>query len=188
MSWSGFSTVDPVCGAEGGRDTLSSVVLCTMSCGSNNHSAEYVTLYVQEMLEKHQEFLQRQREAVKYRLKKLASRQAEITVGFWLVCAFSKYVCERAVSSAACVSESVLGDKGEHRQGLPGDPRSPGRGPEGHAVSPGDGGAGRCLHPGWVHGEKLQSDPGDRARPGPSHGGSGPNGHRHTGDGFTPVN
>lgn len=34
----------------------------------------------QEMLEKHQECLKTQREAVKYRLKKLAARQLEITV------------------------------------------------------------------------------------------------------------
>ena len=36
--------------------------------------------FLQETLENHQEGLKRQREAVKYRLKKLAARQSEITV------------------------------------------------------------------------------------------------------------
>ncbi|KAM9847500.1 E3 ubiquitin-protein ligase TRIM21-like [Aulostomus maculatus] len=47
--------------------------LQTSSC------AEYVQPSLQEMLEKHQECLKRQREAVKYRLKKLAVRQSELT-------------------------------------------------------------------------------------------------------------
>lgn len=36
--------------------------------------------FLQDTLEKHQECLKKQREAVKYRLKKLAARQSEITV------------------------------------------------------------------------------------------------------------
>ncbi|XP_033956068.1 probable E3 ubiquitin-protein ligase TRIML1, partial [Pseudochaenichthys georgianus] len=39
----------------------------------------FVNLFLQETLEKHQECLKRQRDAVKYRLKKLAARQSEIT-------------------------------------------------------------------------------------------------------------
>ncbi|KAM4591480.1 uncharacterized protein PAE49_016668 [Odontesthes bonariensis] len=37
------------------------------------------TWFLQDTLEKHQECLKKQREAVKYRLKKLAARQSEIT-------------------------------------------------------------------------------------------------------------
>lgn len=54
----------------------------THLAGVELNLAEYVQPFLQ-MLEQHQECLKRQREAVKNRLKKLATRQSEITVSLY---------------------------------------------------------------------------------------------------------
>lgn len=81
-------------------------------------------------------------------------------------------------------SEKVIHDKREHHTEISRDPGRPGWGPENHAVPPGNGGASCSLCPGRADGEELRSDPGDRAGPGQTHCGPGPQRHRawHNGD------
>lgn len=66
---------------------LLTVNLCSVAVDIKSHNKllcwTCVQLSLQETFEKHQECLKMQREAVKYRLKKLAARQSEIAVSCW---------------------------------------------------------------------------------------------------------
>lgn len=113
---------------------------------------------------------------MKHRLKKLAARQSEITVSFTLISEKGSLCVKILPISLQRIQqqnfiwfqcllclEKVCSDKRECSDEISGDPDGSGGGPAAHLVPPGDGGEGCRLCLGWTDGEKLCSDPGNRA-------------------------